>query len=593
MMSMKKLKYLLINVWFVNWVFPLSLVAQPQYGNNTLLSPEPWAPTSVDETVFVYTDKPYYLTGETLWFSAYCMRPSTGKFSQLSRVLYLELFNHESQAVVQLKVLIQSGISEGQILLPTSMSTGVYLLRAYTAWMRNGEHHNFYKQTIRILNPLIGLDTNNPFITINPDVVKRKAVDAGKKNKISFIRLFTDQENYSTRQQVLLEIAASRGPGTMSLSVSVYPFHQPVECDSSIHSGPLEKNPGRLSDKKVNYFPESVGPIIYGRHDVDQRTTRDLMVSAGGDHARIYQAISLGAGRFACQMASNLDYSSLYFWSIQPVKPDVKLESSFDQRMPQPVTDGFLLDSTTIEFVERQSVNMQISNLYQQFNQIHGVQPKDTSLGEIFYGQPEFRYYLDDYTRFPSLEEVLREYIRYVALRKKEGKLNFYVWDHYGNLQSIANNIFFDQPALVMLDGIPVNDPQWLIQQDPLKIKAIDIVTKKYFVQDQVFHGMVNFKSYNQEFLSLEFPGFIEKVQVDPPKHSLNFYHPQYNSNQENRIPDRRNTLYWNPRVELDEGDKLKLNFFTADSGGKYKIVVRGLDASGQAVYGSKMITVP
>ncbi|MGI9543371.1 MAG: hypothetical protein ACR2MX_08935, partial [Cyclobacteriaceae bacterium] len=106
------------------------------------------------ERVFVHTDKPYYLTGETLWFKAYCTEYGTKNLSSLSSVLYVELFNQENQSMAQLKVSLNSGTASGQIFISSSWSTGSYSLRAYTAWMRNSDEANFYHQPILLVNPL-------------------------------------------------------------------------------------------------------------------------------------------------------------------------------------------------------------------------------------------------------------------------------------------------------------------------------------------------------------------------------------------------------------------------------------------------------
>ena len=42
------------------------------------------------ERVYVSTDKEFYLAGESIWCSVFCVDESTGKYSQFSSVAYLE-----------------------------------------------------------------------------------------------------------------------------------------------------------------------------------------------------------------------------------------------------------------------------------------------------------------------------------------------------------------------------------------------------------------------------------------------------------------------------------------------------------------------
>ena len=255
---------------------------------------------------------------------------------------------------------------------------------------------------------------------------------------------------------------------------------------------------------------------------------------------------------------------------------------------------SLLLDSSIIGFVEGQSVNMQVANLYQEYTKIHGHQKLKTNRETPFYGQPESQYYLDDYTRFPSLEEVFVEYIRYVSHRKKGGSSNFYVWDDYTNSQSLANNVFFDQPALVMLDGIPVNDPKWVMNIDPVLVESIDVVTKKYFLGNKVFSGLVNLKTYNQDFAGIELPLIIERKSGQSIQNIMEFYHPDYGeaASINSRIPDRRNTLYWNPNISMTSGKSEHLQFYTGDATGEYLMVINGITTNGTPLYQTKKISV-
>ncbi len=68
-----------------------------------------------------------------------------------------------------------------------------------------------------------------------------------------------------------------------------------------------------------------------------------------------------------------------------------------------------------------------------------------------FYGKPSESYLLDAYTRFPAMEEVLREYVPGVAPRKRQGKFRLMVLN-------LPYKEFFEEPSLVMIDGVPVQD---------------------------------------------------------------------------------------------------------------------------------------
>ncbi len=111
------------------------------------------------ETVLLRTDRDIYIAGESVWFEASCLKSGTSIPSDLSQVLYIELLNQENVPVMQLKLLLENGTVSTRLELSDTLSTGNYLIRAYTKWMRNYNVDLFFTKTIAILNPF----TKNQF----------------------------------------------------------------------------------------------------------------------------------------------------------------------------------------------------------------------------------------------------------------------------------------------------------------------------------------------------------------------------------------------------------------------------------------------
>ncbi|MFT3908419.1 MAG: MG2 domain-containing protein [Ferruginibacter sp.] len=63
------------------------------------------------------------------------------------------------------------------------------------------------------------------------------------------------------------------------------------------------------------------------------------------------------------------------------------------------------------------------------------------------------------------------------------------------------------------------------------------------------------------------------------------FYNPDYTVMPENKIPDNRLTLYWNPLVMDVDAQDMKFNFFNNDISKKLSIVVEGFDGRGRLVH--------
>jgi len=102
------------------------------------------------EKVFLHTDRPNYMQGDTIWFKAYSWYGYDQVPDTLSGVLYVDLLNQKNRAVLSRKLLIQNGTSQGDFTLDTNITSGSYTLHAYTRWMQNLNTGEPFYQTINI-----------------------------------------------------------------------------------------------------------------------------------------------------------------------------------------------------------------------------------------------------------------------------------------------------------------------------------------------------------------------------------------------------------------------------------------------------------
>ena len=90
------------------------------------------------EKVFIHMDNSCYFWGDTIWFSAYTRETATGKPSPLSRVLYVELLNHDGYLVERKLIELNKGRGDGFFALDKNIQySGFHELRAYTRWQLN------------------------------------------------------------------------------------------------------------------------------------------------------------------------------------------------------------------------------------------------------------------------------------------------------------------------------------------------------------------------------------------------------------------------------------------------------------------------
>ena len=100
------------------------------------------------EKVYLHTDKPFYLVGDTIWLKGYLVNAQTHKESDVqSRFLYIELINRKNKVIQRKKIKEENGHFFNFISLEKDIEEADYQIRAYTNFMRNqGEEFFFTKQ---------------------------------------------------------------------------------------------------------------------------------------------------------------------------------------------------------------------------------------------------------------------------------------------------------------------------------------------------------------------------------------------------------------------------------------------------------------
>ncbi|HLA53818.1 MAG TPA: hypothetical protein VK618_10950 [Flavitalea sp.] len=105
-----------------------------------------------------------------------------------------------------------------------------------------------------------------------------------------------------------------------------------------------------------------------------------------------------------------------------------------------------------------------------------------------FYGIADKTYFLDNYTRFPTIKEVLTEFIPEIRTRRDQI-----------SVLNTPYHIFFENEPLLLVDGIIANS-SGVLKLDPLKIQRIEVIARKYYFGSLVCEGIVCFRTYEGDF---------------------------------------------------------------------------------------------
>ena len=202
---------------YVSGEVPPAKVVFQQYMNQA----QTFANNFPREKAYLHFDNTSYYVGDTIWFKAYVTLAEQQTFSQISRPLYVELVDQTGHIADKQIIKLTQGEGNGQFILPPSMLSGYYEVRAYTRWMLAFNEPQYFSRTFPIYQ-LANSDKLERSITtyeLSSSMENRPSETEEKLN----VRFFPEggQLVEGVTSQVAFK-AESKNEGNIELSGTIY-----------------------------------------------------------------------------------------------------------------------------------------------------------------------------------------------------------------------------------------------------------------------------------------------------------------------------------------------------------------------------------
>jgi hypothetical protein len=126
-------------------------------------------------------------------------------------------------------------------------------------------------------------------------------------------------------------------------------------------------------------------------------------------------------------------------------------------------------------------------------------------------------------------------------------------------------------PPLCLIDNVPVTDVVKFLNVPLEKIERIELINKAYIAGNMEYNGVIQAFSKNRDMGGIELSKNSMFFNFNLYSERRSFASPDYSAKTSlARIPDRRNTLYWNPGIKLKQGQEQQFSFYTADMKGSF-----------------------
>lgn len=338
--------------------------------------------------------------------------------------------------------------------------------------------------------------------------------------------------------------------------------------------------------RSLSYLPEFRNHVIKGvvRDASGTPASRIMTYMASPSKAvRLYVSRSNAKGEIFYETRNFYDLNKIIIQTNNMIDSTyhVELEDPFSHQFSSFTFPAMQLVTPMRKQLLSRSIDMQVQDIYKEKNAFDPPNPVPDSV--TFYDKADEIYYLDQYTRFPVMEEVFREYIHGVMVRNHKERFHLLVLDN-------IHKSLFDEDPLVMIDGVPIFNSNKFMSFSPLKIRKIEVFDRKYFIGPSSFPGVISCTTYKGDLGGYELDGKKLSMDYEGLQQQREFYSPRYQNQyqRESRLPDNRSLLYWNPSMKADKSIQ-QIEFFSSDLSGKYQVVVEGISKEG--IPGSSVYT--
>jgi len=521
--------------------------------------------TLVWEDCRILTDRSIYVAGEDIRFSLFYRRPDGPDGTDWSKVFYVELVSPSGDAFSRTKIKIDSTGPGGVVEIPMDLPSGTYFLKGYTKWMKNYGPSTYTYLSVDVVNPVIKT-------VLLPDTLSEYTLPLALEFEGSGIP-------DPVHSDMLTELG-QRKP--MRLNLTIENLNSPLEgCVTVVRQGSLGKQwkssdgdeRARLTD--MSHIPETRGISITGR--VEEDSTGVLVpfavvyISLKGEEDGFYCNYADSEGKFFFTLPESYVKQDLFVAAYHREVGNLRIHIDQDFCL-EPLSlpsYPFQILAEDEAMIKVMVVNAQIGEQYER--SLSGQESPRERKGNYFYGEPTSVILFDDFIRLPTMEEYFTEVTPQISINRSNKKRSFSVLGTHQDLNH------YD--PLVLIDGVAIFDTESVLAISPAYIDRIEIVEAPFIRGNLTFGGIIHLISRKGDMAYIDLPAsglLVNYSMFDKGLPGNPVFQPD-----NPRMPDVRNTLYWNPHIRIMPGTPEPIHFNTPDQTGAYQLVFRGFDSEG------------
>lgn len=513
---------------------------------------------NAQDEVYLLPDRTACVSGDTIWFNVLV---DVKDNVPTKNVVHVQLDQLTGAHVSKVSVIINGITGEGYLVIPDSLSTGIYTLKAYSNIQKAAENSVVRQRLINVYNRFetavenIGMPE---FSAHNIDQLKGVKVITGSLSPVGSRQINFELEIPEEIQQDLEQlIVTARVADPASENFSKFWIDGEMTENTLATRSVREQNgiliTGRISSKTTDN--PAVGAIVLlGISD----TIPYFDYCVADEHGLFYFYVrdAYGTGNLVLQ-----EYTS---------KPDENKIELFENFVE---TGSFTTSDKILSVTEREFAGDLIKAAY--FNRFFKGSSllADDGFSLIktfrypFYGQPTKSFYPEEFIDLPDFQEISREILRGVQYRVRKDSISIRLLD-------VGREMNFNSEPFRLLDGIPVFNNNIFADMGTTDVKKVETVYYKRFYGDISFNGILAIYTHQPSLSWTEMTDGVDVFEYPCLQAKKNWNYVNEGSNTENS-PDFNTVLY---RAKWEDVPTQKtISFDTSDIKGDIVIEVIGI----------------
>lgn len=399
---------------------------------------------------------------------------NNGMPSDISSVAYVELCDNR-RMVTQGIAKLENGKGELSLDLSQNLHSGTYQLTVYTRYMRNFGEACFKKRNIGIINVMHISHEDRVIFTEKDSLCD--LTNGGITNK----------RNYNLGEMIKIALPDSDSYRAISI--------EPINCISENDFAEYKQD--YKNESSNTYLPELEGHIITAHAVNNIKKLDNARLALIGRSVRLFDAQLDGdTTDQTCQFyTNNINGRQPLMVNGFDTNGDL-IKLSVESPFAKVKAKG--LPPLTI-YYNKDAMRQRCAEVIERHKDDDATSTLDSVEHSVNFMsfEPDKFYDLNEYAKFSSVKEILVEFIKGVKREKNKGHYQLYTRDD-------VTKKYTEWPALILLDGIPIDDVDQMLEYDARRLRYVQIYNGIYVFGNTIKQGVISFISHRGRLSNFE-----------------------------------------------------------------------------------------